>query len=113
MELVDDICASVPFLLGHDLSRMKLPSTDGRKETGTIPQTEKKGGGSTPARRYSLLWPLYVASSAPPIPQAQRAWMRLQLRMITEGSETQARSLCDTESQVLLGGREKFGFDYV
>lgn len=118
MELVTDICASVPFLLGHDLSKMKLPATVDGMELGNIRHTVsskdgKKDDGAIRAGRYSLLWPLYVASSAPRIPEAQRAWMRLQLRFIAEHGESQARCLCHTESQLLLGGAEKFGFDCV
>jgi len=116
MELVNDICASVPFLLGRDLSKMKLPATNCRRELENIWQTrcpKDKDNGARRAGRFSLLWPLYIASSAPPIPEAQREWMRLQLRLITEHGESQARCLCHTESQILLGGTEKFRFDCV
>lgn len=116
MDLVDDICASVPFLLGHDLSRMKLPATTNNWGE-RIPQTrcpeDKKDSGARRAGRFSLLWPLYTASSAPQVLEAQRGWMRTQLRLITQQGESQASCLCHADSQVLLGGAEKFPFDCV
>ena len=107
-ELVDHICASVPFLLGRDLSKMTLPAAKGAGEQENIRQTQSSRTGT-----FSLLWPLYVARSAPLIPAAQQEWMRLQLQLITEQWEPQARCLCQTESQILLGGTETFRFDCV
>ncbi len=70
-ELVDDICASIPFLLGHDLSRMKLPGANSWSELESIGQTQsscdKKDNSARRAGTFCLLWPLYIASSAPMI----------------------------------------------
>ena len=118
MELVNDICASVPFLLGRDLSRMKLPAaTNNLREPENVRQArypkDKNDNGASRVGRFSLLWPLYTASSAPLVPEAQREWMRSQLRLVTEQGDSQASCLCSAESQVLLGGAEKFPFDCV
>lgn len=117
VDLVDGICASVPFLLGRDLSKMKLPSANGGRKRerleGTRLLDDATDDGLRRDGRYSLLWPLYVASSALPIAKTQREWMRSQLRLIAEHGELQARWLCDTDSRILLGGTEAFGFDCV
>ncbi|KAH6874444.1 hypothetical protein B0T10DRAFT_586429 [Thelonectria olida] len=112
MELVNDICASVPFLLGHDLSKMKLPATSGRtKQETSWPGVEENG--ATRTGRFSLIWPLYVACSASSVPEAQREWMHMQLRFLAENGESQAHVVCLTKSQTLLGGAENFRFDCV
>ncbi|KAM5357465.1 hypothetical protein ACJZ2D_016231 [Fusarium nematophilum] len=113
MELVNDICASVPFLLGHDLARMKLPAMSGgrKQESRSWPRAEENSATGT--GRFSLIWPLYVACGAPSVPEAQREWMRMQLRFLAEHGEQQAYFVCLADSQVLLGGAEKFRFDCV
>lgn len=103
-KLVDEICASVQFLLNHDLSRMALAITKGQRES------DEKGDIVTKAGRYSLIWPLYVGSSVPSIPDNQRRWMRAQLQRIGDLGEPQAKLLSDLQCQTLLGGPEKFRF---
>lgn len=112
-ELVNDICASVPFLLGYDLSRMKLPSaTEGSKQESTSRPGIK---ASDPAHtgRFSLIWPLHVACSSSSVPEAQRDWMRMQLQFLAENGEAQAHLVCSTKSQILLGGADHDRFDCV
>lgn len=110
IELVNDICASVPFLLGHNLSNMKLPATSGgrKQERTSCPEVEQNGEIRT--GRFSLIWPLYVACSAPSVPEAQREWMHMQLLLLAEHDESQAHFMCFTKSQTLLGGAENFRF---
>ncbi|KZL80607.1 c6 zinc finger protein [Colletotrichum incanum] len=113
MELVNDICASVPFLLGYDLTKMKLPSTSGgsKQERTSRSGIEKNG----PARngRFSLIWPLHISCSSSSVPQAQRDWMRMQLRFLANCGEKQAQVVCFTRSQILLGGIDHDRFDCV
>ncbi|KAH7127954.1 C6 zinc finger protein [Dactylonectria estremocensis] len=116
LHLVDEICASVPFLMGKDLSKMKLPATNRRDKenyseftkSGMPENTRLLGIGS-----FSLLWPLHVACSASSVPTVQREWMRTQLQVIAERGEPRAHSVRATESQTLLGAAENFQFDCV
>ncbi|KAF4448230.1 hypothetical protein F53441_8337 [Fusarium austroafricanum] len=108
--LVDDICATVPYLLGHNLSKMKLHFTD-KQVPPVVKSSAVKGNRDT--GRLSLIWPLYVASSASSIPLAQRDWMRSQLQLLTEDGIPLAKSVCGAESQILLGRPEIFRFDCV
>ena len=103
-ELVNEICASVPFLLNHDLSRMALPIAKGKRES------DEKSDIITKAGRYSLIWPLYVGCSVPSIPDNQRRWMRAQLQWIGDSGEPQAKFLSGLQCQTLLGAPEKFRF---
>ncbi|KAH6971224.1 hypothetical protein BKA56DRAFT_636125 [Ilyonectria sp. MPI-CAGE-AT-0026] len=116
--LVDEICASVPFLLGNDLSRMKLPGTrtwrqQEQEHPGSTRSTPAKKAGVKGIGSFSLIWPLHVACSASSVPEIQREWMRTQLRLIAERGESGAHFVSATESQTLLGGAENFQFDCV
>ena len=113
VELVHDICASVPFLLGHDLSRMKLPATSGSSRQEGSRWSRVKEGGQAHTGRFSLIWPLHVACSSLSVPEAQRDWMHMQLRFLAERGETQAHSACFTRSQILLGRADDVRFDCV
>lgn len=103
-KMVNEICASVPFLLNHDLSRMAPPIAKGQRESDEKSDIVAKTG------RYSLIWPLYVGCSVPSIPDNQRRWMRAQLQRISDSGEPQAKLLSGLQCQTLLGGPEKFRF---
>ncbi|QPC65932.1 hypothetical protein HYE67_008163 [Fusarium culmorum] len=109
MELVDDICASVPYLLGHDLTNMSLTShsSDGRQvhDLNTSSFDERSNVGIR-SRGFSLIWPLSVACSAFPVPTAQRDWMQRQLQLLTNHSEP-------LTSTILSGRPNEFRFDCV
>ncbi|KAH6970230.1 hypothetical protein DER45DRAFT_551639 [Fusarium avenaceum] len=113
--LVDEICATVPYLLGADLDKMNLNFTG--KSTRQDPSRRFSSGaksiGVAEVKGFSLIWPLYVASSAPQIPQAQREWMRKQLHLLAENGVPMAQTVCTSESQMLLGRSEMFVFDCV
>lgn len=114
--LVDDICASVPFLLGYDLSQLKRPTTNinFQDEKSIWPQSStSKVGNSKHTGRFSLIWPFYLSCSVSSIPETQRWWMRAQLQWIAEYGEPQAKLVSGTQSQTLLGGPEDFRFDCV
>ncbi len=71
-ELVDDLCASVPFHLVADLpSYLQAGNT-----SGDVDSPGKALGG------LLLMYPLYVASSLSLVPLKQRIWMRGRLRWI-------------------------------
>lgn len=117
-DLVDDICASVPFLLGHNLSKIKLPTIDdriGEEPILSFPDSSlwNSVNGSTRTGRFSLIWPLYVGNSVGFVPDLQRRWMRRQLRQIAGQGEQLAKVVCMAESKVLSGGAESFRFDCV
>lgn len=115
-ELVNDICASVSFLLGHDLSKMKEPAANessNKNSRRPLPNSLSRGDVPTISGRFSLIWPLYIGSSVSSVPHEQRRWMRTQLKLIGESGEPQARVLYDRESQTLSGGIEAFRFDCV
>jgi hypothetical protein len=114
--LVDDICASVPYLLGHDLSKMKLHSTHSRREqdhSWLHASPVVKNNVNSRAGKFSVIWPLHVACSARSVPLTQKTWMRTQLRLLAEHGEPQACAVCEIESQTLLGAAETFRFDCV
>lgn len=114
--LVNDICASVPFLLGYDLSQLKRHTinTNSQDDKSIWPQSSfSKIGNSNYTGRFSLIWPLFLSCSVPSIPEAQRWWMREQLQWIAENGEPQAKLLSGAQSQTLLGEPENFRFDCV
>ena len=103
-ELVDDICASVPFLSNQDLSRMALKlAKHGGRPDGMSEILVKKA-------RNSLIWPLYLGCSVPSLPDNQQTWMRTQLRRLGELGEPQATLLSGSKCQTLSGGVERFRF---
>jgi hypothetical protein len=104
-DLIDQICASVPFLLGLDLAKMQLPAP------GHV--SAQKNENAAHSGRFSLIWPLHVASSCPSIPEAQRSWMRGHLKAMADQGEAQARIVCLTKSQILAGGSDIDRFDCV
>lgn len=124
--IVDEICASVPFLLGHDLSRMTVPAGVGKgqqrgQEWYGLPEwygaPADWGDGNQakqfPNGSFSLIWPLYVASGAVTISENQRQWIRWQLQSIAASGDAQARLALNTPSRTLLGGPESLRFDCV
>jgi len=113
--IVDDVCASVPFLLGYALTDLKLhpPSQHLQNENCLWPQNLMKASSSGPAGKFSLIWPLYVACSVPSAPETQRNWIRAQLKWIAGTGEAHAHHVMDAESQTLFGGPERFRFDCV
>jgi hypothetical protein len=113
--MVDDVCASVPFLLGYDLSDLRLhpPFEHLRDENCLWPQNSMEASSSGPTGKFSLIWPLYVASSVPSAPETQRKWIRAQLKWIAGTGEAHAHLVMDAESQTLFGGPESFRFDCV
>ncbi|RDW85949.1 hypothetical protein BP5796_04274 [Coleophoma crateriformis] len=71
-ELVDGLCASVPFHLVADLqSCLTVGSTSSAQFT-----PGKALGG------LLLMYPLYIASTLPTVPSKQQAWMQGRLRWI-------------------------------
>ncbi|CAF3573687.1 unnamed protein product, partial [Fusarium graminearum] len=108
MELVDDICSSVPYFLGQDLKNISLTShSDGIQvhDRNTSSFNERSNMGIR-IRGFSLIWPLSVACSALPVPAAQRDWMQRQLQLLTNHSEPLA-------STILSGRPNEFRFDCV
>ncbi|KAK0115894.1 hypothetical protein ONS95_012940 [Cadophora gregata] len=111
--MVSQICASIPFLLGYDCSELKYTSTSS-SPTSLWPQClPTKPRSSNNPGKFSLIWPLYVASSVESTPEAQRNWMRKQLDWIAGTGEAHAQVLRDCRSQTLLGKPEAFRFDCV
>jgi hypothetical protein len=112
--MVEDVCASVPYLLGYDVSELKR-STDSLQDQSFLwPQSSmNQASSSGHTGKFSLIWPLYIACSVPFVPDTQRRWMRAQLRWIAETGEAQAYFIQDAESQTLMGGPETFRFDCV
>lgn len=109
MRLVDDVCASVSFLLGDDLSQI----TSGAGNTKRPYCPKVKGASQVQTGKFSLIWPLYVACSSPLLSKSQRGWMRMRLQDLAERGEVQATFACLTKSQILLGGSDKVRFDCV
>lgn len=112
-DLVMDICASVPFLLGYDLSELRRSTTScPYNEMSIWPQNameKTKVSGHT--GRFSLIWPLYIACSVQSIPDIQRKWLRAQLKWIAQLGEPQAKIALELESRMLTGETDIFRFD--
>jgi hypothetical protein len=118
--MASDICASVPFLLGYDLSNLKglkpakYPSVQSSEGSNIWPQNLLQVPTSGIFRgKFSLIWPLHVASSATCVPKVQCNWMRAQLQWMARNGEAHAHSIISTESKILVGGTESFRFDCV
>lgn len=114
--LVNDICASVPFLLGYDLAQLKRPgiNIDPKDDKFIWPQSSmSKVDNSKHTGRFSLIWPLYLSCGVPSIPENQRCWMRAQLQCIAECGEPLAKLVSGAQTQTLLGRCENFRFDCV
>jgi hypothetical protein len=114
-KLVNDICASVPFLLGYNIVELKRHSPTIDLEDKLWPQnsSSKLDDNLKHTGKFSLIWPLHLSSSVSTIPDCQRRWIRAQLRWIAEQNEPQAKIVCKTQSQTLLGQAEDFRFDCV
>lgn len=114
-DMVNDICASVSFLFGHDLSKMQLPAEyKSLEKSATLLQQSMGKNNVTPQNgRFSLIWPLYIGCSVLSVPETQRKWMSAQLRRIAESGESQAELVSCLESQTLSGKVENFRFDCV
>lgn len=113
--LIDDICASVPFL-----SRAHLTTSESTAPRNAYISTLNSDLLGAKAKstgikhgQYSLLWPLYVALGVPFIPELQRAWMRQQLLLMAESGELLAARLADSPCQILNGGMETHVFECV
>jgi hypothetical protein len=118
--MVSGICASVPFLLGYDISGLKrlqslnVAHLQDREQLSLWPQSFLLPSVSHgPMGKFSLIWPLYVASSVSDIPRIQQKWMRAQLKWIAQTGEAHARCVEDVESQILSGRPEIIAFDCV
>lgn len=111
--MVNDVCASVPFLLSCDLSELKHGVDGFQDEEFLWPQVSMGSGSSGHTGKFSLIWPLYISCSVPSVPDTQRKWIRAQLRWIAETGEAHAYLIQDTESPTLTGGPEYFRFDCV
>jgi hypothetical protein len=86
-DLVDGMCASVPFQLGTDLSRLQHPDTLHLDVPG------KPLGG------LLLMYPLYIASSLSIVPADQRLWMKGRLRWIGDHMGIRQATLLGAVSQ--------------
>lgn len=71
-ELVDDLCASIPFHLIEN-----LPSY---LETGGTPRSPETSGKALGG--LLLIYPLYIASCMPDVPTKQQTWMRGRLHWL-------------------------------
>ncbi|KUJ19673.1 uncharacterized protein LY89DRAFT_580739 [Mollisia scopiformis] len=113
--LVNGICASVPYLMGYDLAQLKRPTTSINSVADKMwPQDSMvKVDKSKHTGRFSLVWPLYLCSSVPSVPESQRRWMRAQLHWLAENGESYAKLLSKAQSQTLFGRPEDFRFDCV
>ena len=112
--MVDDVCASVPFLLGYNVSELKHSTNNLQDENFLWPQSSmNKISSFGHTGKFSLIWPLYLACSVLSVPETQRRWMRAQLRWIAETGEAQAHFVQNSESQTLIGRPESFRFDCV
>ncbi|KAH7310062.1 C6 zinc finger protein [Rhexocercosporidium sp. MPI-PUGE-AT-0058] len=109
--MVDGISASIPFLLGYDCSELKHSTTI----HGSLwPQSSpNKPRASNNTGRFSLVWPLYIATSVSSAPENQLRWLRDQLDWMAGIGEVHAQVLRDCKSQTLEGRPENFRFDCV
>ena len=88
-ELVDDMCASVPFQLCADLSTLE---DDDAVDRLNVP--------GKPLGGLLLMYPLYIASSLAIVPSDQRAWMKGRLRWIGSHMGIRQAALLGAVSQI-------------
>ena len=94
--MVDDICASVPFAWGY---HPPIDAVEGISVLNTKPSKVTSDQASNVLGGYSLMWPLFVASNVPCVPEAQRRWLRGRQTHFAKGYDfNQARTM------TLLGG---------
>ena len=110
--MVCQICASIPFLLGYDCSELKhyFCSSPNPFWPQCLPSRPRESNNTG---KFSLIWPLYVASSVESVPEIQRGWLRDQLSWIAGTGEAHAQVLRECKSQTLMGRPEAFRFDCV
>ena len=113
--LVNDICASVPYLLGFEVNNNNPQPHASLSEGWNLwPQNFMLLVNSTMNGKFSLLWPLHVASSVVATPRLQRDWIMAQIRWLGRaGNIPQASLVAKCESQILSGGTESFRYDCV
>ncbi|CZR39273.1 uncharacterized protein FPRO_05535 [Fusarium proliferatum ET1] len=113
--LVEDICATVPYLLGKDLCMNLQFVTNQERQEGSLLNSGSnvKRVGNVQTGKFSLVWPLFVACSATEIPQQQKDWIRKQLQYLAQDGVPIAQTVCNAESQILDGRPEVFRFDCV
>ncbi|PVH79815.1 C6 zinc finger protein [Cadophora sp. DSE1049] len=110
--MVSQICASIPFLLGYDCSALK--HTTNSPPSSLWPQClPNKPRVSNNTGKFSLIWPMYLASSVNSVPENQKDWLREQLSWIARTGDAHAQVLRNFRSQTLVGRPEAFRFDCV
>jgi hypothetical protein len=111
-QMVDEICASVPFHLGHPMTTSKeTPSTFGDNPYTNAansledPTTENLGG-------YFILWPLYLARSTRIIPSGQERWITFRILSVARqhgiDDELVVTKLSEPPAPVLFGPLSTF-----
>lgn len=122
--MVDDICASVPFHLGFPALTYDMKddtssdnSRDHSRDDNDLPRAKL----FQPARfkdaqatgGYSLFWELFVAANVVVIPEAQRTWIMNRIRYIgAKYGLTQATVLASQGLQRLQGARSASFVDF-
>ncbi|TKA79206.1 hypothetical protein B0A49_03191 [Cryomyces minteri] len=93
--MVDNICASVPFHLGFDLRDRLL-------QTGQDESAAQAVGG------YFLLWPLFVAASMDCVSTEQRVWLQGRLSKVAGIYGLDQRQLVNAANQHTLTSEPVF-----
>jgi hypothetical protein len=115
--LANEICASVPFHLGHQSSiyiENKIGakfSEDFSRDDYDVPSFKPEWSDHSPDTKAVggnfLIWHLFVAGSIVTIPETQRAWIANRLRHIGESHGlNQANELANQGLQSLDKGRQ-------
>ena len=95
-QVVDNICSCVPY---HTQSSLFVPGAAGPSDRLMNASLALKQGA------YFIMTPLYFATLVECIPEAQRAWLRSQLKRLSrDRGLKQADVLCNWQPCVISGG---------
>jgi hypothetical protein len=78
LELLNDICASVPFHVGPRCDPFSSPNSSPPESPDSNP------GSNIPMGGYFLVWPLFVARSVIIAPAHQRTWIQRTMREVAK-----------------------------
>jgi hypothetical protein len=106
-EMVDEICASVPFHLGHLTASSKENTLTFRDKSYTIAKNSQEDRTTENLGVYFVLWPLYLARSTRIIPNDQKKWIDVRILNVAShiglDEELVLTKLNETPAQLLFG----------
>jgi len=101
-EMVDEICVSIPYHLGHNESQGLSNTSD--KSLPSVPCGDEFDQSSKALGGYLIMWHLFLAASMECISDQQRKWIREQLMYIGNGLGIKQAALLSSVSIARICG---------